>query len=107
MDPAASTPAQPAPAAFVPVEFLEITNVAECALDEQLEQLQRQYGAASRAAARTRVEVELLESRDDIPPNVLAQARRQRSAAEVRSQQLLRVIDALEDRREVPFGDNE
>jgi hypothetical protein len=86
--------------AFIPREFGEIVDVAECALDEQLEALQRQYAAACRAAARSRCEVEQLELRDDISPNVLAQARRQRSAAEIRSQQLMRVIDALEDRRE-------
>ena len=93
IDPAASTTSS-----FIPPEFREIVDVAECALDEQLELLQRQYAAASRAAARARVECELLEKRDDIPPNVLTQARRQHSAAEIRSQQLLRVIDALEDR---------
>jgi hypothetical protein len=85
---------------FVPTEFHEVVDVAECALDEQLEALQRRYAAASRAAARARFEVELLEQRDDINPNVLAQARKQRAAAESRSQQLLRAIDALEDRLE-------
>ena len=58
------------------------------------------YAAASRAASRARFELELLEKRDDINPNILEQARRQRAAAETRSQQLLRVIDALEDRLE-------
>jgi len=85
---------------FVPREFHEEVDVAECALDEQLEQLQRRYAAASRAASRARFEVELLEKRDDINPNILEQARRQRAAAEMRSQQLLRAIDALEDRLE-------
>ena len=85
---------------FVPPEFHEMVDVAECALDEQLEQLQRRYAAASRAASRARFELELLEKRDDINPNVLEQARRQRAAAETRSQQLLRAIDALEDRLE-------
>ena len=41
-----------------------------------------------------------LEARDDIHPHILAQARRQRAAAETRSEQLLRAIDALEDRLE-------
>ena len=85
---------------FVPPEFHEMVDVAECALDEQLEQLQRRYGAASRAASRARFELELLEKRDDISPNVIEQARRQRVAAETRSQQLLRAIDMLEDRLE-------
>jgi len=84
----------------MPAEFHEFLDVAECALDEQLEALQRRYAAASRAAARARFEVELLEQRDDINPNVLTQARKQRVAAENRSQQLLRAIDALEDRLE-------
>jgi len=87
-------------ATFIPPEFHEFVDIAECALDEQLEALQRHYAAASRAASRARCEVELLEQRDDIHVNVLTQARRQRVAAESRSQQLLRVIDALEDRLE-------
>ena len=87
-------------ASFIPPEFRDIVDVAECALDEQLELLQRRYAAASRAAARARCEFETLEKRDDIPANVLTQARRQHTAAESRSQQLLRVIDALEDRFE-------
>lgn len=85
---------------FVPPEFHEVVDVAECALDEQLEQLQRRYAAASRAASRARCELELLEKRDDIHSNILEQARRQRAAAETRSHQLLRAIDALEDRLE-------
>ena len=85
---------------FIPPEFHEEIDVAECALDEQLEQMQRRYAAASRAASRARFEFELLEKRDDIGANVLEQARRQRAAAETRSQQLLRAIDALEDRLE-------
>ncbi len=87
---------------FVPPEFHEVVDVAECALDEQLEQMQRRYAAASRAASRARFEVELLEKRDDIGPNILEQARRQRAAAETRSHELLRAIDALEDRLEDP-----
>ena len=94
-------------AAFIPPEFHEIVDVAEYALDEQLEQMQRRYAAASRAASRARFEVELLEKRDDIHPNILEQARRQRAAAETRSQQLLRAIDALEDRLDYPGVEND
>jgi septal ring factor EnvC (AmiA/AmiB activator) len=86
--------------AYLPQAFPEFADVAECALDDRLEQLQRQYAAASRATARAKFEVELLEQRDDINPNILAQAQRQRAAAETRSTQLLRAIDALEDRLE-------
>jgi hypothetical protein len=96
-DPASFTESR---SAFFPPEFHELVDVAECALDEQLEVLQRRYAAASRAASRARFEVELLEQRDDINPNVLVQARKQRVAAESRSQQLLSAIDALEDRLE-------
>jgi hypothetical protein len=49
----------------------------------------------------------LLEKRDDISGNVLEQARRQRAAAETRSQQLLRAIDALEDRLDHPGVEND
>ena len=87
-------------ASFIPPEFHDIVDVAECALDEQLEQLQRHFAAATRAAARARFEFDLLEQRDDINSNILEQARRQRAAAETRSIQLLRAIDALEDRLE-------
>ena len=90
---------QPRPS-YIPPEFPEFVDIAECALDEQLEALQRHYAAATRAASRARFEVELLEQRDDIPANILTQARRHRAAAESRSQQLLRAIDALEDRLE-------
>jgi hypothetical protein len=83
---------------FIPPEFHELVDVAECALDEQLENLQRCYAAAARAASKARYDVELLESRDDIHPHILAQTRRQRAAADRRSQELLRAIDALEDR---------
>jgi len=92
---------------FVPAEFQDIVDVAECALDEQLELLQRRYAAASRAASRARSMLELLEKRDDINPNVLEQARRQRNAAETRSQQLLRAVDALEDRLQAPALEND
>jgi len=85
---------------FVPPEFHELVDVAECALDEQLEALQRCYAAAARAAARARCDVELLERRDDIHPNILSQAQRQHAAAEKRSQELQRAMDALEDRLE-------
>ena len=87
-------------ASYVPAEFQHDFDVAECALDEQLEQLQRQYAAATRAAVKSRFEVELLEGRDDIPSHMLAQAQRQRAAAETRSARLLTAIDALEDRLE-------
>jgi hypothetical protein len=59
-DPASSaTPG----AGFIPPEFQEMVDVAECALDEQMEQLQRRYASATRAAARARSELELLERR--------------------------------------------
>jgi septal ring factor EnvC (AmiA/AmiB activator) len=87
-------------ATYVPAEFQHDFDVADCALDEQLEQLQRQYGSASRAASRARFELELLEKRTDIHPHVLAQAKRQRSAAETRCARLMRAIDALEERLE-------
>ena len=85
---------------FVPPDFHDMVDVADCALDEQLEQLQRRYATASRAASRARFELQLLEKRDDINPAVLEQTRRQRAAAETRSEQLLRAIDALESRLE-------
>jgi hypothetical protein len=86
--------------AFVPTEFHDVTDVADCALDDQLEQLQRQYAAATRAASRAKFELELLEKRDDIPAHMVTQAKRQRAAAETRSARLLSAIDALEDRLE-------
>ena len=85
---------------FVPAEFFDDVDVAECALDDQLEQLHRQYAAASRASSRAKFELELLEARDDIHAQVLAQARRQRAAAETRCARLVRAIDALEERLE-------
>jgi septal ring factor EnvC (AmiA/AmiB activator) len=88
------------PSAFVPAEFLEDADVADCALDEQLEQLHRQYAAASRAASRARFEQNLLEGRDDIHEHILAQARRRRVAAETRCARLMQAIDALEARLE-------
>jgi septal ring factor EnvC (AmiA/AmiB activator) len=87
-------------ASYVPAEFQHDFDVAECALDEQLEQLQRQYASASRAAARARFELDLLEKRGDVHAHVLAQATRQRDAAETRSARLMRAIDALEERLE-------
>jgi hypothetical protein len=86
--------------AFIPLEFFDEVDVADCALDDQLEQLHRQFAAATRAASRARFEQELLEGRDDIHEHVLAQARRQRAAAETRCARLIRVIDALEARVE-------
>ena len=43
-----NTAATESRAAFMPAEFHEFLDVAECALDEQLEGLQRRYAAASR-----------------------------------------------------------
>jgi len=86
--------------AFIPTEFHDDTDVAECALDEQLEQLHRQYAAASRAASRARFELQLLEAREDVSAAVLSQARRQRAAADTRCARLMRAIDALEERLE-------
>jgi septal ring factor EnvC (AmiA/AmiB activator) len=86
--------------AFIPTEFLDDVDVAECALDDQLEQLHRQYAAASRAASRAKFELELLEARDDIHAHVLSHAKRQRAAAETRCARLMRAIDALEERLE-------
>jgi hypothetical protein len=91
--------------AFVPSEFLDDVDVADCALDEQLEQLHRQYAAASRAASRAGFEEQLLAARSDIHPQVLAQATRQRTAAEIRSARLMRAIDALEERLDQVEGD--
>jgi septal ring factor EnvC (AmiA/AmiB activator) len=87
-------------ATYVPAEFQHDFDVADCALDEQLEQLQRQYASASRAASRARFELELLENRVDTQAPVLAQARRQRSAADTRCARLSRAIDAFEERLE-------
>lgn len=87
-------------ATYVPHEFQHDFDVAECALDEQLEQLQRQYASASRAASRAKFELDLLEKRGDVPVNALALARRQRSAADTRCARLIRAIDALEERLE-------
>lgn len=88
--------------AFIPADYQDATDFADCALDEQLEQLQRQYATASRAAGRARFELELLEKRDDIGANILAQAQRRRTAAESRCTLLLRTIEALEERLERP-----
>ena len=92
--------------AYFTAGFQDDIDVAECALDEQLEQLHRQYAAASRAASRARFELELLEARNDIHANVLAQARRQRAAADTRCTRLMSAIDALEARLE-RVGDGE
>ena len=48
------------PSAYFPTQFQEDIDVAACALDEQLEQLQRHYAAACRASARARIEIEFL-----------------------------------------------
>jgi hypothetical protein len=88
------------PSSFVPTQFQDDVDVAGCALDEQLEQMQRHYAAASRAASRARFEIELLEKRDDVPACLLDNARRQRAAAETRCVRLLTAIEALEDRLE-------
>jgi len=85
---------------YGPAEFEHDFDVAECALDEQLEQLQRQYATAARAAARAKFELELLEKRADIPAHIVATARRQRGAAETRCARLIRAIDTLEERLE-------
>jgi molecular chaperone GrpE (heat shock protein) len=87
-------------ARFLPPGYDDASDVAECALDERLETLHRQYAAASRAASRAKYELELLEKRGDIHVHILDQARRQKAAAETRSLQLLKAIDALEDRME-------
>jgi hypothetical protein len=87
-------------AVYVPTHFDEVIDTAGCAVDEQLERLQRQFAAASRAAERARIEVDLLEMRDDVPVNVLRQARRQQAAAETRSARLQRALDTLESRTE-------
>ena len=90
-----------APSAYVPTQFQDDVDVAECALDEQLEQLQRHYAAASRASvACAHSRSNLLEKRDDIPAHMLDHARRQRAAAETRCARLLSAIEALEDRLE-------
>jgi len=88
------------PKAHGPTQFQHDVDVAECALDEQLEQLQRHYATASRAASRARFEIELLEKRDDIPEHLLAHAKRQRAAAETRCTRLLNAIETLEERLE-------
>jgi septal ring factor EnvC (AmiA/AmiB activator) len=84
----------------LPTQFQDDVDIADCALDEQLEQMQRHYAAATRAASRTRFEVELLEKRDDVPEYMVNQAKRQRAAAETRCTRLLSAIEALEDRLE-------
>ena len=81
-------------------QFQDDVDVAECALDDQLEQLQRQYATASRAVSRARLEIELLEKREDIPAYLMDHAVRQRAAAETRCVRLLTAIEALEDRLE-------
>jgi hypothetical protein len=67
---------------------------------EQLEHLQRQYASAIRAASRAKFELEMLERAGDVQYHLIAQAKRQRAAAETRGARLLRAIDALEERLE-------
>ena len=86
--------------AFFPSQLQDDVDVAECALDEQLEQWQRHYAAASRAAARANFEVQLLSGREDVPEYLVAQARRQQAAAEIRCNRLAAAIEALEERLE-------
>jgi hypothetical protein len=85
---------------FVPSDIADDVDVAECALDEQMEQLQRHYAAASRAASRARFESELFEKAADVPEHLTKQIKRQRAAAETRCARLLSTIEALEDRME-------
>jgi hypothetical protein len=87
-------------ATYVPTEFQHDFDVADCALDDQLEQLQRQHASAARAASRAQSELELLERRADIPSDLLVTARRQRRAAQTRCERLTRAIDAFEERLE-------
>jgi septal ring factor EnvC (AmiA/AmiB activator) len=77
-----------------------VADTADCALDEQLEQLQRQYAAASRSADRAKFEHSLLAKADDIAPELLRQAEKQRDAAQRRCERLLSAIETLEDRLE-------
>jgi hypothetical protein len=81
-------------------QFQDDVDVAGCALDEQLEQLQRHYATASRAVCRARNEIELLETQADMPAFLMDHAVRQRAAAETRCERLLTAIEALEDRLE-------
>jgi hypothetical protein len=85
---------------YGPTQFQDDVDVAECALDEQLEQLQRQYATACRAAARARAEIEVFERRDDIPVHMINQAKRQHAAAETRCVRLLIALECLECRLE-------
>jgi len=85
---------------YAPTQFQHDIDVAECALDEQLEQLQRHYATASRAVSRAGFELELLKKRDDIPAHLIEHAIRQRAAAETRCARLLTAIEALEERLE-------
>lgn len=87
---------------FRPATFIDDMDVAECALDEQLEMLYRRYAAASRALARANFETELLRGRDDIHPTLLEVARNRHAAAEIRCGRLMQAIDALEERLERP-----
>lgn len=88
------------PGSFVPTQFQDDVDVAGCALDEQLEQMQRHYAAATRAASRAQFEIDLLEKRDDVPAYLLDNAKRQRAAADTRCARLLTAIETLEYRLE-------
>ena len=87
------------PHTHTPAAVLSVAAI-NGALDEQLEQLQRRYAVAIRAASKSAFELKLLEGRDDLHTHVIAQVRRQKAAAETRAAQLLRQIDALEARLE-------
>lgn len=89
------------PGAYFLTQFQDDVDVAGCALDEQLEQLQRHYAAATRASARARIEIENLEKREEIPQYLIDHARRQHAAADTRCARLLSAIEGLEDRLEI------
>jgi hypothetical protein len=84
----------------MPTQLQDDVDVAECALDEELEQLQRHFATASRAATRAQLEVEALQKRGNAPEHLISNARRQRAAADTRCARLLTAIEALEDRLE-------
>jgi hypothetical protein len=85
---------------YGPTQFQDDVDVAECALDDELERMQREYATACRAAARARVEIEMFERRDDPPAHMVNQAKRQHAAAETRCARLLVALECLECRLE-------